>query len=138
MDFGFTNDDARLRWAQEYRDAAAADGWSKRATYGSSEDIDRAASLSRDGFAMSVLTRDNSAKGAKWKHEASIHIWGPDGMAIDPPEKYDFDEIVARTRRCMYCKAEDVDTKRVGFAGRCCEKCLPEMRARIEAPGWNN
>jgi hypothetical protein len=135
MDFGFTNDDARLRAAQAYRNAAAADGWLLRPTYGS-ESVERAASLDREGFKMMVLTRDNSEKKGKWKHEAQISIWGPDGLAITPPEIYDFSEILAGTRRCGYCKTQDVETERVGFAGRCCAKCLPAMRAKIEKPGW--
>lgn len=134
MDFGFTNDDARLRAAEAYRDAAAADGWSIRPTY-NSEDIKRASTLGREGFVMQVLTRDNSEKKGKW-HEAQISIWGPDGLAIHPPTTYDFAKIKALTRHCNYCKADDVDTERVGFAGRCCAKCLPEQRARIEKPGW--
>src|ERR1700675_3073414 len=102
MDFGFTNDDARLHAAQAFRDAAAADGWSMRSTY-ESESIDRASTLRRDGFTMQVLTRDNSEQKRKWKHEAQISIWGPDGLAIKPPSTYDFAEIMARTRRCGYC-----------------------------------
>lgn len=137
MDFGFTNDSAKLKAAQDYRDAAAADGWAIRPTYGS-ESMDRASTLTRDRFVMQALTRDNSEKGGKWKHEAQISIWGPDGLAIRPPETYDFAEISARTRRCLYCKAEDVETERVGFAGRCCAKCLPAMRAKIETPGWTD
>lgn len=135
MDFGFTNDGARLRAAEAYRDAAVADGWSKRPTY-ESESIDRACTLNRDGFIMQVLTRDNSEKKRKWKHEAQISIWGPDGLAIPPPAEYDFAKIKALTRHCMYCKTDDVDTERVGFAGRCCAKCLPDQRKKIERPGW--
>jgi hypothetical protein len=135
MDFGFTNDTARLRAAEAFRDAAADDGWSINPTYGS-EGIERASKLEREGFKMLILTRDNSDKKGNWKHEAKVSIWGPDGLAIKPPETYDFAEIKARTRRCLYCKAENVDTQRVGFAGRCCEKCLPEQRAKIETPGW--
>lgn len=136
MDFGFTNDSAKLKAAEDYRDAAAADGWKIRPTYGSSESAGRASSLDREGFKMMALTRDNSGNGGKWKYEVQISLWGPDGLAIAPPEIYDFAEIRARTRRCGYCKDEDVDTERVGFAGRCCGKCLPAMRTKIETPGW--
>jgi hypothetical protein len=137
MDFGFTNNDARLRAAEAFRDAATADGWSMRATYGS-EPIERASTLTRDGYTMQVLTRDNSEKKGKWKHEAQISIWGPDGLAINPPEIYDFAKLKSLTRHCNYCKTDDVDTQRVGFAGRCCAACLPAMRAKIETPGWTN
>jgi len=138
MDFGFTNDIARWQAVNAYRDAAATDGWSIRPTYGS-ESIERAASLERDGFKMMVLSRDNSdQKARKWKYEAQVSIWGPDGLAINPPATYDFAKIEALTRHCNYCKADDIETERVGFAGRCCAKCLPSMRAKIETPGWCN
>jgi hypothetical protein len=137
MDLGFTNDEARFRAAQELRDAAVADGWSIRPTYGS-EDIGRASTLDRDGFKMLVLTREISATSRKWKYEAAVHIWGPDGLSIDSPQAYDWNLIRGSIRRCGYCKADDVDTQRVGFAGRCCAKCLPAQRARIETPGWTS
>ncbi len=137
MDFGFTNDQGRLDAARAFRDAAAADGWSIAPTYGASESVERAASLERDGFKMMVMAR-TSGEGAKWRYEAKISIWGPDGLAIKPPNEYDFSAIAASLRRCNYCPATDVDTQRVGFAGRCCEACLPEQRKRVEYPGWTD
>lgn len=136
MDFGFTNDRAKFEAAQAFRDAAVADGWSIKPTYGKSEDVGRVSSLERDGFKMMAMTRDHTNDRHKWKYEAQISIWGPDGLAVTPPETYDFAEIRARIRRCSYCKTSNVETERVGFAGRCCAECLPEMRRKIEVPGW--
>jgi hypothetical protein len=135
-DFGFTNSADHIESVRQFRDAAAADGWSIEGTYEPSESIDRASRLTRDGFVMQIITRDNIGKGGSKHFEASVHIWGPDGLAITPPNFYDFKEMVARTRRCSACKAEDVDTVRYSFAGRCCNACLPEMRMRHEKPGW--
>jgi hypothetical protein len=134
-EYGFTNDVNRLRGAEQFRDDAAADGWLKEPTYGH-ESVDRASRLTRDGFVIQVLTRDNSAEGRGKKFEAAVHMWGPDDLAVDPPEFYDFAEIKRRTRICSACKAEDVETQRYSFAGRCCEACLPKMRAATEYPGW--
>lgn len=135
-DFGFSNDRSHLDSVVAYRDAAVADGWSIRGTYEPSESVERAARLQRDGFVMQVLTRDNSERAHGKKFEASVHIWGPDGLAVTPPPLYDFAEIAARTRVCSACKKRDVDTERYSFAGRCCAECLPEMRRRHERPGW--
>ena len=77
---------------------------------------------------MQVLTRQQG------RH--TVHIWGPDGLQIKVPAVYSFDAVKTATRICQYCSATDVDTVRVGFAGRCCEKCLPAKRAEIETPGW--
>jgi len=131
-EWGFTNDPLRLAGAQQFRDDAVADGWNIAPTY-ETEAVDRAAKLRRDGYVMMVLTR---TKLGKWAFEAQVNIWGPDGLAINPPEFYDFAEIESRTRICSYCKKTDVETQRVGFAGRCCADCLPDMRKRIETPGW--
>lgn len=136
-DWGFTDDINIFRATEQFRDDAAADGWSIRATYGS-EDISRASKLNRDGFVMQILTRDNSSEGRGRKFNACVSIWGPDGLAVAVPEFYDFAELSRRTRICAYCKREDVATERVGFAGRCCAECLPKMRTAIEQPGWNN
>lgn len=134
-EYGFTNNEDRLKGAQQFRDDAERDGWVKTATYGS-ESIERTSSLSRDGFKMMVLTRDNSADGRGKKYEAAVHLWGPDRLSIPTPRFYDFNELVRLTRVCTKCKAEDVETERYSFAGRCCSACLPKMKAATEQPGW--
>ena len=63
-------------------------------------------------------------------------VWGPDKLQIVIPEEYSMEAFIAALRTCMYCKATDVDTQRVSFAGRCCEKCLPKKRKELEYPGW--
>lgn len=67
-EFGFTNDQQWLEYVRAYRDAAVADGWSIEATY-KEETFDRAARLRKDGFLMSILTRDNSEDHRKYRAE---------------------------------------------------------------------
>jgi hypothetical protein len=132
--FGFTNDRDVWEAAKAYRAAAVADGWSIAPTY-NTEAVDRASTLHKDGYRMSILSRDSTV-GPKWRYEASIAIWGPDGMVIKAPEQYDWGFIQGGSRRCNVCGAEDVETARFSFAGRCCEVCLPEMRAKHERGNW--
>ena len=93
----------------------------------------RAASLGREGFTAGAITRDSERMV-----EAGLHLWGPDRLAIDPPEVYDWDAIRAELRRCPECGETDVATVRVAFANRACEKCAPALRAKLETPGWCN
>jgi hypothetical protein len=134
-EYGFTNNEDRLRGAQQFRDDAERDGWVKTPTYGT-ESVERASSLSKDGFKMLILTRDNSADGRGKKYEATVNIWAPDRLSVNTPQFYDFNELVRRTRVCSKCNAKDVDTERYSFAGRCCSACLPAMRTATEQPGW--
>jgi len=137
--FGFTNSQADLDAVIAWRDAAIADGWSHRPTYGKSESEDRACTMEKNGYKAMVLTRTPiEGKPSKWKAEAEVNIWGPDGLAIKPPNVYDWEAIQSAVATCGYCGAHPVKTERVGFAGRCCETCLPTMRAKIEVPGWAN
>lgn len=135
MIFGFTNDKSVYDAAVKFRDDAVDDGWEIKPTY-KTEDVNSAASLSRDGFSMMVLARDKGA--GKWKYEAKVSIWGPDKLAIRAPAKYDYNKITSGLRKCTECGAEDVDCKRVGFAGRCCAPCLPKAKKKYEYPGWTN
>lgn len=135
MDFGHTNDQSHFDAANAFREAAIADGWQAKATYGKQEAVESHATLERAAFKMHVMVR-MMEPGCKWKFCVQINIWGPDGMAIDPPFVYDSDYIVAGVRRCGKCKAKDVETFRAGFANRCCATCLPKVRAEIEKPGW--
>jgi hypothetical protein len=111
-----------------FRDAAIADGWSHEPTYGNQEPEESACTLKRDGWIMMVFARK--------QHDVSISIWAPDGLDVKAPGVYNWDEIQRGIRRCNACGAEDVKTTRYSFAGRCCEKCLPAMRAKHEFPGW--
>lgn len=146
-EFGLTNDDKEYREVVDFRDAAIADNWAHHATYGN-EAEDRASRLSKDGFTMKVLTRsrDNEVLDpksgyhhsihGKWKYEAQVSIWGPDRLAINVTPPYNWEQIKAGLRRCHACQAEDVDTQRYSFAGRCCANCRPEMAKQHEKPGW--
>lgn len=133
--FGFTNDPEKIKMVRTFRDAAVNDGWSIRPTYPNHESVDRSATMNREGYTMMILTRD-PASGPKWLYEAQISIWGPDGLAITPPDGYDFAEIEKGLRFCYDCNQYVERTVRVGFAGRVCPACLPAARLRDEKPGW--
>lgn len=124
-------DQLTLEQVRAWRDAAIADGWDATPTY-ETESIDRATRLRRDGWEAQVLTRDDSPQSIS----ATVHLWGPDGLAVRTGIAYDFDKLKAGLRTCMACKATDVDTQRYSFAGRCCAACRPEMARRTEQPGW--
>ena len=99
-----------------FRDAAIADGWWPDPKFGFDRDW-----FAKDGFSLCV--------GAS--EDAKPMIWGPDGLQIKPPAVYSFDAIKAGLRRCYYCAASDVDTVRVGFAGRACKACQPKEEAKL-------
>lgn len=68
-----------------------------------------------------------------------------DGMSIgDYPLDLSFSELVNKCKNdldiCPKCKRKVglANMKQFSFAGRCCEKCLPEMRKEYEQPGWYN
>jgi len=134
--FGSTNQQAELDRCRRFRIDAIADGWTSRPTYGEHESEERHATLDREGFTMHVKARDNSTRGLNFKYEAEISIWGPDGLAIAPPDSYSWDKIKTGTRHCNECGADDVDTERYSFAGRACAACLPKARAIHEFLGW--
>lgn len=134
MDFGFTNDEAKIVAAETWRDAAAADGWSMTPTYAPHEGIERAAKLLHpDGYQAQIITRRRRAEDRhkKWAGEASVSVWGPDGLSIRSPYVYDMAAIRAATEKCHYCKAFPVKTVRVGFAGRACEACQPGEEKKL-------
>lgn len=130
--FGFTNDRAQYDAAIAWRDAAIADGWEASPAY-DTEDIGRACRLRRDGFEVQVITRE---KVGKWKYEAQVNVWGPDGMCVNPMKTYNWTDLVDGLRVCDQCKKTDRDTKRVGFANRVCAECFESAKQRIEVPGW--
>lgn len=134
MDFGFTNDDKRYEDAIKWKCDALKDGWVIEPIY-KTESVEFAAKLSKEGFVCNILTKFS---GPRWKYEVDINIWGPDELAVKPPYKYNWDEIIKGLNTCNYCGASEVKTKRIGFAGRCCENCLPELRKKFEYPGWCN
>jgi hypothetical protein len=138
-DFGFTDDESMWLAVQHWRDAALADGWSIAPTYGDHEPVESAARLTRPGgWVVQVLSRDRRETGRGKAFEATIHAWGPDGLAVTPPPIYDFAAMQSGLRTCLACGATDVATQRVNFAGRVCITCLPEQRRLTERPGWTS
>lgn len=134
MDFGFTNDEARIVAAETWRDAALADGWTGEATYAPTEGMDRAALLHHsEGYQAQIVTRRTRPedKPKKWKFEASIAVWGPDGLAVAPPNIYDMAAMRISVSTCLYCNVHPVKTVRVGFAGRACETCQPGEEKKL-------
>lgn len=107
---------------------AVNDGWTQSpVTVGSSRTI------MKDGFCATFIPTLDGAGNRGFCHLA---VYGPDGLQVLVPEVYNWEELQARLQTCMYCFAEKVKTYRIAFAGRCCEKCLPELRDRFEYPGW--
>lgn len=141
-EYGYTSDPKRLEGVRQFVADAVRDGWTIRQTYPGGEPQESAATLTRDGFKIMALARDYTGEGVAGafrptvSYMASINIWGPDGLAIQPPQFYDFAAIAAGLRHCEYCGADDVVTQRVGFAGRTCAACHPKQAKVQEYPGW--
>jgi hypothetical protein len=130
---------------EQYRVAMIADGWAHEATYGGpaqrgGESEELAMSLSKDGFKCSTLLRGPGYHPRADIVHYDLSFWGPDGLVVTPPAEYSMDALRAGLRRCGYCGATDVDTERILFAGRCCQKCRKDSKltAREEFPGWTN
>ena len=122
------------RTVLDWKAAAIADGWTCEPTYhGESED--RACRLWRDGYLVSVIARE--PQDGRFKSEYSLHAWCPKGIALEIPIPYSFEALAANTRRCSWCKREDMETVRVAFADRVCLECEPAARKKLEYPGWN-
>ena len=134
-EFGLTNDEKEFNEVSAFREDAIADGWEAKPG-SASELIEDYAHLNREGFKMHVLSRKNQGK---YKFQAQVSIWGPDGLAIGLlGPSYNWEEIKAGLRRCNNCGKQDVETQRYSFAGRCCAGCRPEMAKTHEYPGWTN
>jgi len=110
-------------WLEE----AVDDGWDLEATY-QSESAYRHGKLRKADWVVSLNMRSTQ--------EGAITIWAPDGLQIVPPQRYNMQSLIDGLRTCLYCGLSDVDTERVGFAGRSCKECLPEQRRNQEYAGW--
>jgi hypothetical protein len=128
----YSNNQSQYDKVVSFRDAAIADGWTVRENYPSSSGIEN---LEKSGFKMMVVLRQNIGK---WKFEAEISIWGPDGLSIKLSETYSMESIVAGLLTCNECGKTGVETERYSFAGRCCKECLPAMQKKHEYSGWTN
>jgi len=134
-EFGFTNDPSYLTAVSLFRDSAVADGWSIEPTYPNHESQERACRLRRDGFVMQVLTRSRDKEWQKYAYETHVSAWGPDGLALKLTSPYTWEQFQSALNTCNYCGKTGVQTQRVGFAGRCCDKCLPSIQKKLEYPG---
>lgn len=125
-----------------WRDAAVADGWTITPTY-ENESVDTAFHLAHaNGFKISGCARPDTKSYPPRPVQPSggyytLAGWDDRGIGFDPfPAVYSLAALVALTRHCPICGADDVDTNRVGFADRACATCTPGLRAKIETPGW--
>ena len=134
--FGFTNDKKVYDRIVGFYKAAVDDGWNHAPLYRKLEPESSAAKLNKDGYVMQIIMRDNTEKKSAHTYEAQVAIWGPDNLAVRPPQTYSMDDITKGIRTCNNCGKTDVDTVRYSFAGRCCNECFPAMRERHEQPGW--
>lgn len=132
MMFGLSDDRSAYDEAIAWREAAVKDGWSIKSTY-KHEAVESHASLEKEGFVASVMARELNK--SKFKYQADVTVWAPDGLQIRVPRIYSWDKIIEGIHTCNKC-GEHGETYQYSFAGRCCAKCLPEMRKQYEQPGW--
>ena len=118
---------------RKWEEDAVKDGWIAEPMYEKGESMETALSLRKDGFHVQMIRRPPKDRT---KGNIDGSIWGPDGLQIPWQMEYNWDNLVAATRVCGNCGAQDVPTFRYSFAGRCCKDCLPKMRAKYEKPGW--
>ena len=121
--------------AIQWKAAAVTDGWLIKPTY-KIESVETAATLEKDGFIASIITRYKESKPKEYQYDGSVSVWGPDKLTVHPGSKYSWEQLNNELRICHSCNTKDVDTVRISFAGRCCKKCLPELRKTHEPPGW--
>lgn len=109
--------------------AAVADGWKIKPLYNNYTTAE-AAILEREGWVVQMYRRP--------MERPVLYAWAPDKLSIIIPPVYSWDALQAALRHCQDCGAVDVTTRRVSFAGRVCEACLPEAQRLAEPPGWAN
>lgn len=115
-----TRQEAR-RWIAD----AVKDGWTwKMEQQAGTDHFD----LSKNGYRVLAWIRSPA-------EEASLSVWGPDRLAVQPPTAYDWNVLVTKTRECCYCHKLG-PTVRIGFAGRCCPECKIIHIMDVERPGW--
>ena len=116
-----------------WRVAAASDGWEFQPTY-SHESLEQAFRGMRDGMIVLGLAR----LGGDLLPSGDINAWCNKGISLNPvPVIYPgFAALKALARHCPECGANDVATGRVAFANRACARCAPDLRKKLERPGW--
>lgn len=128
-----------------WRDCALADGWSLEPTYQHepAESHGTIAIDTRIGMFKGHVMARPSKRGETERDWSlgmgEVTVWAPDSLQIRVPLIYPgIEAIIAMTRHCNNCHADDVDTQRYSFAGRCCAACRPEMARIHERPGWTD
>lgn len=115
--------------ATQFRAEACFDGWDceKMNTHYPHY---KAARLTWNGYRIEVVVLENLDQG-------SVQIWGPDGLRVLTPDKYDWPAIRAGMEHCNVCGRDKVLTTKYSFDKRCCEQCLPRQQELYEHPGWD-
>lgn len=132
-EWGYTNKESDIESVRQFVRDAVNDGWTQEQRY-PSEPVEQSCKLAKDGFVISVLTRTQVS--SKWKYQASVHAWAPDGLVIRLSEIYKWETFQNAQTTCNLCLKTGVQTQRYSFAGRCCADCLSEARKKHEQPGW--
>jgi len=122
--------DKGAKWIE----SCVADNWEKLPIYPGSETQSECMKLEKDGFIIHVYSYYSI-----WAEEElnSISAWGPDKLALELPEEYDWDVMQANLNLCSMCGAKG-PTVSLGFAYRVCKQCRIDNVARVEYPGWCN
>ena len=109
-------------------ESCVADHWEKLVVYpnSSSESV----RLTRDGYLICIYGPTSMGGG-------SISAWGPDQLALELPEEYDWNAIQAAVNHCSECDYIG-HTVRLGFAKRVCPECRVRLIDKYEYPGWTN
>lgn len=115
----------------EWRDVLLADGWDVEAICRNKCLPDASLRFERDGWKIEIYRLTDSAA-------EDIMAWGPDGMALELPESYNFEQMEANLLLCHRHGDYVEETVRLGFSERVCRPCRQEYRAGVEYPGWNS
>lgn len=117
-------------------EAARKDGWAISATY-SSESVERAAKLEREGWNALAIMRPQGLDGT-WpvKDCASLSVWGPDGLQINVPSSYSWKACQEALSLCNVCGQKSKDVERASFAGRYCNACHKKEAPNLYYRGW--
>ena len=105
----------------KYIESCTADGWEVLEADG------HFTKLGREGYIMHVYSKSI--------HGESVSAWGPDKLALELPEEYDWEAMQANVNLCSMC-GKVGPMVRLGFAGRVCKQCRIENVARVEYLGW--
>ena len=107
------------RWIE----SCTADGWQVLEVDG------HFTKLFREGYIIHVYSKSICGE--------AVSAWGPDRLALELPEEYDWEIMQANVNLCSMCPRVG-PTMRLGFAGRVCLECRKANVARVEYPGWCN